>query len=181
MKIEREVKRLTKSSWTLSRRPPGSAVSPREELQVAGPPGHHHDNEQSAVPGILSAFLSGFGILHHSQTTFNSIMKCDIASPSVLMPMQYCWMALPSPQDFPPAHKGVHCSGSQHNENQDHDSAWEWVLYVDDNSNLTLLAILQQTWISTQKVSQAPPLCPALQMLSATLWRSCYTNFLDSA
>lgn len=52
MKIVHEIKSLAKSPWTLSRRPPGSATSPREELQVEGPPGHHHGNEQSTVAGI---------------------------------------------------------------------------------------------------------------------------------
>lgn len=141
MKIEHEIKRLTKLPWTLSRRPSGSATSSREELQVTGPPGHRHGNEQYAIPGILSAFLSGFGILHHSQTTFNSIMKYGVTSPSTLMPMQCCWTAPPFHQAFPPARKEVHCPGSRHNENQDHDSAWEQVLNMDGDSNLTLLAI----------------------------------------
>lgn len=181
MKIEHGIKRLTKSPWILSRKPSGSTTSPRVELQVAGPPGHHHGNEQSAIPGILSAFLSRFIILHHSQTTFNSIMKCDVTSPSISMPKQCCWTALPFPQAFLPARKGVHCPSSQHNENQGHDSSWEQVLNMDGDSNLILLAILQQTWINTLKVSHVRSLCPAPQTLPANLWGSCFTNFLDSA
>lgn len=181
MKIAHEIKRLAKSSWTLSRIRTGSATSPREELQVAGPTGHHHGKEQSAVPVILSAFLSRYGILRHSQTTFNSIMKCDVTSPSVSRHMQCCWTAPLSPQAFPPGHKGLHCSGSQNNENQDHDSAWAQTLYTDGDFNTTLLITLQKTQISSQKVSQAPPPHHALRMLPAGLWRSCSTDFLDGA
>lgn len=121
-------------------------------------PGHHHGNEQFAVASFLSAFLSRHGILHHSQTTFSAIVKCDVSYPSVLMPIQCRWK---TPRHF-------HQDAKEPTVMAPSTMKMKTMALLsrpddkDSDSSLNLFVTLQQLWISTQEEPQALPLCHRL-------------------